>query len=286
MSSPISKFVVVDGIRTHYLEAGAGPTLVLIHSGEFGACAELSWEFNIGPLSDRFHVIAPDWLGFGLTDKIYDFGGGTARRLEHMRRFLEVMCIDQGYFMGNSMGGSALARIAASDHPIFPIRALVLASGGGFAPDNEARRALLTYDQTLEGMRRLLDGLFADPKWSADEAYVQRRYELSLIPGAWECVAAPRFKAPVLPERSEFGQPDTTPYENIAVPTLVMAGAKDKLRLPGYALDLAKRILKSEVIVFENCGHCPNIEQPVEFNTAVIKFLSKIHHAEAVTASG
>ena len=31
-----SRFVDVDGIRTHYLEAGEGPTVVLLHSGEFG----------------------------------------------------------------------------------------------------------------------------------------------------------------------------------------------------------------------------------------------------------
>jgi hypothetical protein len=31
-----SRFVEVEGLRTHYLEAGEGPTIVLLHSGEFG----------------------------------------------------------------------------------------------------------------------------------------------------------------------------------------------------------------------------------------------------------
>ena len=42
-----SRYINVDGIRTHYFEAGKGPTVVFLHSGEFGGCAELSWEFNL-----------------------------------------------------------------------------------------------------------------------------------------------------------------------------------------------------------------------------------------------
>ena len=60
-----SKFVLVDGMRTHYFEGGRGPAVVLLHSGEFGGCAELSWEFSLPALAEHFHVIAPDWLGFG-----------------------------------------------------------------------------------------------------------------------------------------------------------------------------------------------------------------------------
>ena len=51
-----SRYVVVDGIRTHYLEGGVGPTVAFMHSGEFGGCAELSWEFNIEAFADHFRV--------------------------------------------------------------------------------------------------------------------------------------------------------------------------------------------------------------------------------------
>ena len=71
-----SCFVEVDGIRTHYLEAGGGDPVVLLHSGEFGGCAELSWEYMIPHLAPHFRVIAPDWLGFGGTAKIHDFEAG------------------------------------------------------------------------------------------------------------------------------------------------------------------------------------------------------------------
>ena len=49
------------------------------------------------------------------------------------------MAIDEADFIGNSMGGSNLARIAAASPVIFPIRSLVLCSGGGFTPETDER---------------------------------------------------------------------------------------------------------------------------------------------------
>src|ERR1700735_4103796 len=82
-----SRFIEVDGMRTHYLEAGEGPPVVLLHSGEFGGCAELSWEYLIPALSQHFRIIAPDWLGFGRTAKVHDFEGKRARMMSHLVRF-------------------------------------------------------------------------------------------------------------------------------------------------------------------------------------------------------
>jgi pimeloyl-ACP methyl ester carboxylesterase len=248
---------------------------VLLHSGEFGGCAEISWEFNAEPLAERFRVVAPDWLGFGRTDKVHDFVDQRGRRIAHLQRFLEVLGIAQADFVGNSFAGGMLARAAAEDRPVLPIRRLVIASGGGFAPDNEHRRALLEYDGSVEGMRRLLRAMLYDPAWADDDAYVRKRHELSLLPGAWECTAAPRLRAPVHAERRQFGQPDTIPYERIRVPVLVIAGADDKLRLPNYAQEFVPRIPDARLEVFERCGHCPNIEQPDRFNAAVTAFLTE-----------
>src|SRR5690606_13639616 len=103
-----SRYINIDGIRTHYLEGGDGPTVVFMHSGEFGGCAELSRQFNLEALARHFRVIAPDWLGFGRTDKVFDFVNGRDRVFGHMMRFFEIMAIREADFIGNSMGGSNL----------------------------------------------------------------------------------------------------------------------------------------------------------------------------------
>jgi 2-hydroxymuconate-semialdehyde hydrolase len=267
-----SRYLDVGGIRTHYLDAGDGPPVVLLHSGEFGGGAELCWEFNVGPLARDFRVIAPDWLGFGGTDKLRDFVSGSDRMIRHMSAFLQAMAIEQADFAGASMGATMLLREAARPGCRFPIRRLVVASGGGFVPDNEERRRLLSYDGTPEAMRAILRANFHDPAWAQDDAYVKRRVEASLAPGAWEAIAAARLKPPTVPPRSDFGQPDTIAYERIPYPTLAMAGAEDKLRLPGYHEALG-RIPDARIVVLAGAGHLLNIEKAGDFNDLVREFL-------------
>ena len=278
-----SKYVAVDGINTHYLEAGDpdAPTVALLHSGEFGGCAEISWEFAVPALAEHFHVVAPDWLGFGRTDKVFDFADARGRVYRHMQRFFEVLQITEADFVGNSMGGSNLARIIADPPPILPVRSAVLCSGGGFTPLTEERKALLAYDGTAEAMRTLLHAMLNDRKWGNDDAYVAKRQEMASLPGAWECASAPRLRRPEQNQgdraNQSFGVPDDTVYENVAVPVLIIAGANDPLRNPGYSRELAARIPDNEHHVYENCGHCPNIEHADRFNGHVIAFLKRVH---------
>lgn len=268
-----SRFIEIDGIRTHYLEAGEGPPLVLLHSGEFGGNAELCWEYLIPLLAPHFRVIAPDWLGFGETAKVHDFESKRARMFWHMARFVEVMAIDKAHFVGNSMGGTFLLQMASERPCRLPIDRMVSISGGGFVPANEHRQRLLDYDGSEASMVQVLEAIFEDPVWYSDPAYIKRRHAISIAPGAWESIAAARFRSPSAPARSEFGNVDTTPYGNITAPTLIIAGARDKLRLPGYADELVSQIPGASLAVLEDGGHCPNIELPEETASLILPFL-------------
>src|SRR5271156_6279365 len=81
------KTVLVDGLVTSYLEAGAGDPVVMLHGGEFGASAELGWERNIAELAAHHRVLAPDLLGFGQSAKVIDFVDGRGLRIRHVARF-------------------------------------------------------------------------------------------------------------------------------------------------------------------------------------------------------
>ncbi|HEY4135407.1 MAG TPA: alpha/beta hydrolase [Alphaproteobacteria bacterium] len=267
-------YVVVDGVRTHYFEAGRGKpeTVLLLHSAEFGGCAEFSWEFSMAPLGEHFHVLAPDHLGFGLTDKVFDFNGQFDRRIAHIRRFLEVMDVKRCHVVGSSMSGGLTLTVAARPRPDWPVARIVVCSGGGDAPNNEARQILNSYDGTREHMRRIVEVMFTDPRWARDEDYISRRHEIANLPGGWEATQAARFKAPFRAS-SEPRERDAIAYGDIRVPTLVMAGRHDPLRAPGYAEKLAAGIPGSQLHVFENASHMGNIECADEFNRRVIAFL-------------
>lgn len=257
----------VDDIRTHYWEAGEGDPLVLLHAGGYGENAERSWHRNIGELAVSRRVIAPDWLGFGKTEKLRDFSRGNARMLSHMNRFLAVLAIDSADFVGLSMGGTFLVKDAATTRSL-PVKRMVLVSGGGFSPVNEARAILQEYDGTMEMMRSQLRQVIRAPLWDDDD-FVRPYWEASQEPGQWEFVSAPRLRAPFAQTRGDFGNVDDTPYEAVAVPTLLTAGAQDKLREPGYATEIGARIPDCTVVVYDPCGHCPNVERAEEWNAEV-----------------
>jgi pimeloyl-ACP methyl ester carboxylesterase len=271
----MSKRIEVDGVDTHYYDTGTGDPVVLLHSGEYGGSAELSWEYTIPALAEHYRVIAPDWLGFGKTDKLFDFGGQRQRMVRHMARFLEKLGVSNAHFIGSSMGASMLLEVAAQQPVPFPIRSVVASSGGGFIPFNDARRTLTDYDGSKEAMERIVGVMFLDSRWSQDEEYVARRVRASLVPGAWECASAARLRAPGAAPSSNFGRPDDTPYEAIQVPTLLVAGDSDPLRESGYAPRVAAHIANCSVEVFEQCAHMPHIEYAEKFNRLVLDFFAR-----------
>ncbi|MCV7441664.1 alpha/beta fold hydrolase [Mycobacterium paraense] len=269
------KTTLVDGLTTSYLEAGESDPVVLLHGGEFGGSAELGWERNIAALATQYRVLAPDQLGFGQSAKVIDFVDGRGMRIRHIARFCELLGIDSAHFVGNSMGAINLLTDATSESPRLPIRSLVAICGGGEIQQNRHFDALQQYDATLPAMRRIVEALFCDPGYPADEDYVRRRYESSTAPGAWEAVAAARFRRP----QNTTAAPPSTPssaraYERIGVPALVVEGGDDKLLPSGWAEQIAKQIEGGRSEVIPRAGHCPQIEQPSAVNRLLLDFFA------------
>ncbi|OBB71986.1 alpha/beta fold hydrolase [Mycobacterium sp. 852014-52144_SCH5372336] len=264
---------------TGYLEAGQGDPVVLLHGGEFGAGAEIGWEHNIAALATRYRVLALDMLGFGESAKVIDFNDGRGMRIRHIARFCEVVGVESAHFVGNSMGAVNLFVDATSEAPVLPARSLVTICGGGEIQRNEHSAALYDYDATFAGMRRIVTALFYGAAYPADEEYVQRRYEASIAPGAWEALAAARFRrpgleAPPLPSSARA-------YERITVPTLVVEGGGDKLLPRGWAGEIAGQIRGGRSAVIDAAGHCPQIEQPDAVNELLLGFLADSHEGAA-----
>jgi 2-hydroxymuconate-semialdehyde hydrolase len=262
----------VDGLVTSYLEAGEGDSVVLLHGGEFGGSAELGWERNIAALAAQYRVLAPDQLGFGQSAKVIDFVDGRGMRIRHVARFCEALGIDSAHFVGNSMGAINLLTDATSDTPRLPIRTLVAICGGGEIQQNRHFDALQQYDATLPAMRRIVEALFYDPGYPADEDYVRRRYESSIAPGAWEAVAAARFRR--RDAKPSSAPSSTLPYDRIDVPTLVVEGGDDKLLPSGWAAQIAKQIEGGRSVVVGEAGHCPQIERPSAVNELLLDFFA------------
>jgi pimeloyl-ACP methyl ester carboxylesterase len=276
--------IVVDGLHTSFLEAGAGngDPVVLMHGGEFGASAEFGWERTIAALADSHHVFAPDQLGYGETAKVIDFIQGRRMRIRHVARFCEAVGVDSAGFVGNSMGGLNLLVDQTSAQPLLPVDRMVVITGGGEILRNEFSGALFEYQGSFEEMRQIVGALFHDPSFPADAEYVRRRHESSIAPGAWESLAAARFRRPdAAPAPSP---PKELPYERITVPTIIVEGGEDKLKPPGWAAEIAERIEGGRSLVVEDAGHCPQIEQPGVVTPMLLEFFAATAPAGAAKA--
>lgn len=263
-------YVEVMGVRTHYLEAGAGPALVLLHSGEYGASAELSWRCNIAGLSKHFRVLAPDLPGWGDTDKVYSFSDRTGFRIRHVAEFCRIMSVDSAYFVGSSYSGSLLLNAAGRPKCELPIIKIITIGGGGdLARDPSARDVLTGYDGTPELMRKALRVLFFDEKWWSDELVAEKQ-ESALKPGAWEAISAARLRRPGEKFVTQF--PDSEPG-NIKVPTLIVAGEDDLIKDADWGARLQEQIAESQLHTFKRSRHMSHIEYPNEFNKLAVSFL-------------
>lgn len=95
--------------RVHYIDEGAGPTLVLWHGNP-------TWSFlyrNIVlALRDRFRCIAPDYLGFGLSDRPAGFGYTIEEHAGVLGEFVDHLELDNYLTMGQDWGGPISMAVA------------------------------------------------------------------------------------------------------------------------------------------------------------------------------
>ena len=268
------KEILVDGLETSYLDAGSGDPVILLHGGEFGGEAEICWEETIPALARHFRVLAPDLLGFGRTAKVVDFVDGRARRIRHLARFVEEVGAVGAPCVGNSMGGMLLLFDAASPNPrLSPRKIVTIAGGGALLMDSPHTEALFAYDGSVKGMTKIVEALFHGERWITDGDYIERRRASSLAPGAWEAVAAARFRRPeeFQEARAPSGGID---YARISTETLIIAGANDKIKPSGWWEELTERMPKANTLIVPEAGHCAQIEQPEIVNEALIAFLA------------
>ncbi|MGA8866579.1 MAG: alpha/beta fold hydrolase [Candidatus Sulfotelmatobacter sp.] len=72
-----------------------------------------------------------------------------------------------------------------------------------------------------------------------------------------------------------FATPQFVDLAKIHAPTLVVWGRQDKLIPLASGEKLRDGIAGAKLMVFEQCGHVPEIEKPAELNRALLEFLGK-----------
>jgi pimeloyl-ACP methyl ester carboxylesterase len=271
MSAYQHRSIIAGDIKTHFLEAGSGPDLILLHGGEYGASAEITWRYNIEHLARRFHVVAPDLLGWGHTDKVYSFSDPAGLRIRHLQRFLETLGVSKAFFVGNSAGGGLVLRASVRRPQALQIAKMVTICGNASVFKTTSQADLENYTPSPENMKKIVALLFHDSKWQSD-ANIRERYECSIIPGAWETLSAARLRSPAHQARST-AEEFVKQLSQLAIPLLIMSCEHDPLNQRDWDVHFQKIVPGSKVHRFEHSAHEPQIEETEEFNRVLVEFL-------------
>lgn len=259
------------GVKTNYLEAGSGPMVLMLHGSGPGVSATANWQHNIPRLAQQFHVLAPDIVGFGATERPEDVVYSLRTWTDHVWAFLDSLNIDETTIVGNSLGGR-IAMQMATDQPTRVAKMVLMGAPGVGMKLSEGLAALRAYEPSHDAMRDLLRNYFVvDPAMITDEL-VAIRYQASIADGAYEAYRAMFFD----PKHagSELGITEDE-ARAITTPTLLVHGREDKVVPLEVSLTMLGLLPNADLHVFSSCGHWTQIERAPEFSALVADYLAR-----------
>ena len=265
----VNRYADVNGINTHYYEAGAGEALILLHGGGAGADSFGNWRGCLARFAEHYHVHAVDMIGFGFTDKPApeDYPYTQQARNEHIIALIETLGLASVNLIGNSMGGCTSMGVAV-ERPDLVNKLVLMGSAGVRAPITDELKAIMNYDYTTDGMVRIVRGL-TNPDFVFDDELVNYRHGLSIREDTRQAYNAVMGRI-----REQGGLYYEDEYmARITHKTLVVNGKLDKVVPLGSAYRLLELIEHSWGYIIPACGHWAMIEKTEQFTDASLSFL-------------
>ncbi len=265
---PPEKTALVLGQHIHYYETGQGPTVILLHG--LGANAGI-WAAVIVPLSQRYHVIALDQIGFGHSDKpLLDYKIATFD--DFLYGFMQGQQITKATLVGNSLGGW-IALDFAVQHPGM-VDKLVLVDAGGLhfgSPGSKASASpspkIDLNPSSVASMKKILEYCFYDRSMVNDQV-AESIFTQHLKDNDGYTIHS------TMEGIFSTDQFEESKLASLHVPTLVLWGADDALIPLAKGEEFHAGIAGSKLVTINQCGHIPELEKPGEFNRAVLEFLN------------
>ena len=252
-----SDFLDVRGVRTHMLKGGRGRPLLVLHP-EFGANM---WAPYHDALAAHFHVLAPDHLGFGESERP-DWLDSIDDLVFHYVDLLDMLEIDRLPIVGSSVGGWIAVAFAIA-HPE-RVERLVLAAPAGIKVDGVAR-----YDLFANPIEDVLCHLFHDPMRATQilpteygpEVIVRAYHEFTTLARlAWNPYLYDRKLEQRLPR--------------LRIPTLIVWGENDAILPPAHGAAFAALLPYASLKTLPECGHLVPFERADAFAQLAIDFLT------------
>jgi pimeloyl-ACP methyl ester carboxylesterase len=198
-------FTASDGVKIHYLEAGRGSPVVLVHG--YTGTAEGNWFRNgvAEALAANHRVVAIDCRGHGKSEKPRDPARYGPQMAKDVLELMDHLKIDKAHVHGYSMGGYIVTQLLA----MAPERFRTASYGGSGVPETEERYLAAVPDdepgpdpQEAEAAEKLR----AHPQRDEEALAAVRQYPWK--PGERALIDLTRIKIPVLAINGQFDRPN------------------------------------------------------------------------------
>lgn len=271
-----SRFADVNGLKMHYLTAGEGPAVILLHGY---AETSLMWRPLIPELAKKFTVVAPDLPGIGDSGIPKD-GLDMKNAAVRIHDLVKSLHIEKAEVVGHDIGLMVAYAYAAQ----FPTETEKLVVMDAFLPgvagweavyNNPALWHFRFNGSTPEALVRGRERLYFDYYWNefaADKthsipeadrvAYTATYSRPGRIHAGWQYFVSFQQAARDFAQLSQI---------KLTMPVLAIGGDKANGTLLGEQMKLVAE--NPTTIVLKNCGHWLMEEQPKETMDALLKFL-------------
>lgn len=283
MTTSISGHTIqANGIRQHFLLAGEGAPVVLLHGFPETSYA---WRHQVPVLAEQYKVIVPDLRGYGETDKPAH-GYDKRNMAKDIRELISALDVDRIALVGHDRGARVATRFA-KDYPDAVDRLVVMDN----VPTRIVARSLnaeiakaywfFLFHQVPDLPEALIAGredlwlrhFFADWCYNPNaitgadfEAYVQSYRRPGAIRGAMADYRA---------NREDVAQDLVDADTKIKCPTFAIWG--EDFHAVGKLFDMkavwAEMAENLQTAPIKNCGHLPHEEQPQVVNKLLTDFL-------------
>jgi len=249
--------------------------LVFLHG--IGGAAR-AWRAQLDFFGDRYRAIAWDMPGYGGSAPLAAVS--IASLADALRDFLQQVGATKPILVGHSIGGMIVQQLLATNPDIAGAAVLAQTSPAFGKPDGDwqktfldARLGPLDRGETMVSLAPTLVGELVgdDPDTGGMDL---ARDCMSAVPEA-------TYRATML---ALMGFDQRSALGNIAVPTLVLSGSKDRNAPAPMMAKMATYIPSAKYVELEGAGHLVNLERPAAFNAALDRFLNAHVAATRVTA--
>jgi pimeloyl-ACP methyl ester carboxylesterase len=271
-----SKFIEIDGVKTHYLEGkkNGNPTLFL-HGWPVSS---MMWDQVLPHLKESIHPLAIDLPGFGFSDA-FEKKHTLENYVEFLTNFIQKICAQQVNLVGYSFG-SILSVLYASQFPD-GVNKLIL----GAPPVYHKHYLPKGLKKSIEFIKKYPDLFKYFDTWGSSR--INRAIYAFSHPNVKESVSRDKmlqyieyfkhFNTDAFLETMELlaNLDIRDKLKGIKAETLIIVGDQDKRTKVYNVQYLNKHIPNSEMVIINGADHGLPVEKPKEFAEAILSFIEE-----------